>query len=144
MIKEYRISLIIGIFTFSIFCLLIGSLFIEGTRGIGYGHIKRNGEAARNTTDKLEKVMGFLLETGGFATHHFIDNFLFVSFFSSSVVYLPSYFGIIVVKLTIKIYLYFIVILKQLSFAAIYEFLERFIIYCFEFLLFFFSFFRTD
>jgi hypothetical protein len=135
MLTEYKISLIIGITSITIFSLLIGSLFIEGTNGIVYGSIKRNGEPARNETERIDELIGFITEIGGFATHHHIENFLFASFFSSSIVYFPVYLGRAAVKLTVMIYLYFIIILKQLSFAAMYEFIEKFIIFFFDVIL---------
>ncbi len=138
MIIEYKIFLINAIITTSLFCLITGSIFIEGTNGIRYGHIKRTGEAARNETNKLGELLGFVTETGGFETHHHIENFLFASYFSSSIVHLPGYLGILITSLAINIYLYFVLILKQLSYAAMFEFLEKFIIFVFEILLIFF------
>lgn len=130
MLTEYKISLFIGITSITIFSLLIGSIFIEGTNGIFYGtRIRKNG---KNLTENIDLLTGFITEDGGFATHHHIDNFLFVSFFTSSIVYFPVYLGIMSVKITVMIYLYFIVILKQLSIAAIFEFCERLFIYIYE------------
>lgn len=140
-IREYTIASIFIIACIIALLTLTGSLFIEGTSGIWYGHRPKYN----STSSLVNHLILILSESGGFQTHHLIDNIIFELLFTSFMLYIGVYLKKKIVKYlstlgydiklkslehinmncTLRNLLGFV----QISMATLWEYLEKTVIY---------------
>lgn len=141
--KHKVANILIGV-CFVLFFITVGLFFVEGVKGIYYHElpdIPQNVTVSNTTvtnTTSFWEINKFIFESGGFAMHHLTENFFFCAIFSSSILFLPSYFDINPeFIITIWLFIYFSLVEKQAGIAMVWEWWEILIVWIFENIFFF-------
>jgi len=143
--NEYYVAIAVLAISSTMFVILSILEFAGGKIKYG-GHPGLLGDlySKPNKTkfDQFAIKVDFLFENSGFGLIHHIDNFLFCLLFSSAIVYIPYNLFKIILKLfgfddqdfnrksircTFWVYIYFVMIIAQLAFATIWEYMRPYV-----------------